>query len=671
MESSAAEETIILIIDDDPAIRRSLRTYLEDYGYTLLEAADGRQGLALFDEHQPDLVMVDLRMPGMDGLDVLAYIKLHAPDVPLIVVSGTGQIGDVIEALRRGAWDYILKPVEDMTVILHALKKCLERARLIQENKLYQRRLEELVARRTAALENSLREHQLITEELRQSKESLQVIIDSLPFGIAVIGDDKVIRHLNPAALQMMNCQDPSDLLGRICHETLCPSDVGRCPILDKGHELDLSERYLITVDGTQVPILKSARRVLLDEEYVIVEGFVDISAMKRMEKEKMLLESELRQAQKMESIGHVTGGVAHDFNNLLSPIVGYSDMLLLDTPEEDPRYESLHEIHKAALGARELVRQLLAFSRKQELQITTISLDDTIRNFQRILEKALREDIELEVLLGLDNQTIEADKSQIEQVLMNLLVNARDALPSGGRVLIKTEKITVEHERQFPQLRLRSGTYARLTVSDTGTGIPPEVLQFIFEPFFTTKGEEKGTGLGLSTVYGIARQHGGHIDVESSPETGTAFHLYFPCKDAETVIQEAPAPTTLQEGAGETIVVAEDDPGVRDLVNLVLKKNGYKVMAFEDAESCLNAVRTEEGPVDLLLTDVIMPHMNGPELYEEIKILYPEIKVIFMSGHVEEEMTRCGILNLGDAFLIKPISIHALTEKIRHILDE
>jgi len=228
-----------------------------------------------------------------------------------------------------------------------------------------------------------------------------------------------------------------------------------------------------------------------------------------------------------------------------------------------------------------------------------------------------------------------------------------------------------ISDEVHIAHLDLKSGEYVRLTVRDTGTGIPPDVAQHIFEPFFTTKEEGKGTGLGLSTMYGIARQHSGDINLETSPDKGTAFHIYFPCKNCEKVIESQECSTPLQSGFGETIVVVEENSGVRDLLNLVLNKNGYNVLSFDDAESCSEKLKDYDGPLDLLLSDVIVPHMNGPELHKELRKHYPELKVIFMSGHIEDEMTRCGILDLSSAFIIKPISIRSLTEKVRHVLDE
>jgi two-component system cell cycle sensor histidine kinase/response regulator CckA len=383
-----------------------------------------------------------------------------------------------------------------------------------------------------------------------------------------------------------------------------------------------------------------------------------------------LAMEEERRQAQKMETIGRLAGGVAHDFNNLLSPILGYAEMMLTELPADHPHREPMSVIHAAADRARHLTQQLLAFGRKQVLEIAPIDLGQVVRGFEPILRRTIREDIDIILRLAAEPTIVEGDTRQIEQVLMNLAINAQDAMPQGGHLSIETAPVTLSPERpgDYPDIPHRS--YIRIVVGDTGSGIDPSVVPFIFEPFFTTKEKGRGTGLGLSTVHGIVTQLHGHIRAESRNGAGTRFHIYLPQLEGAG----APAPQKIRaasaEDGRETIVVAEDNDMVRGLVCGALRRRGYNVIEVALPEHCLELLESRDITPDLLLTDVVMPKVNGRELHLRLSARYPGLKVVYMSGYLDEVIGDHGVLEEGVSFIHKPFSVDVLATKVRDRLD-
>ena len=379
--------------------------------------------------------------------------------------------------------------------------------------------------------------------------------------------------------------------------------------------------------------------------------------------------ETELRQAQKMEAIGLLAGGVAHDFNNLLMAIHGYSELVLMSLDKDHECRGDIDEILKASNRAAALTRQLLAFSRRQVLAPQVLSLDEVLAGTEQLLRRLIAEDIEISSSTEPDLGSVKADPGQIEQVLVNLAVNARDAMPSGGRLNFALANVHLDDSRSAP-LGLTPGRYVRLEVSDTGCGMPPEVVSRIFEPFFTTKEEGRGTGLGLATVYGIVRQSGGAIRVESRPGHGTTFQIDLPCCEGETsAVRSESAPIRSNSGS-ETVLLVEDDARVRALVATMLRRSGYAVLDAEGGEQALEIMRAHRGSIDLLLTDVVMPAMNGRILAERLQTLSPGTRVLFMSGYSDDAIVRAGVLAAEGAFLQKPFSSAALAAKVRQVLE-
>jgi PAS domain S-box-containing protein len=418
-----------------------------------------------------------------------------------------------------------------------------------------------------------------------------------------------------------------------------------------------------IWADGT-VRWLTGAGRVLLGEHGEPVRGVgisLDVT-------ERHTLEEQFQQAQKMEAIGRLAGGVAHDFNNLLTAILGYSELLLADLDPSDPRQADITEIQKAGESAARLTRQLLALSRKQIIEPTLLDLNVVVADMQAMLGRLIGEDVNIVLRLRPDIAPVKADRGQMEQIVLNLAVNARDAMPTGGTLTIETAKVERDvHDGRATQLALKPGPYTALIVTDTGTGMSPEVQARLFEPFFTTKEIGKGTGLGLATVHRIVKQSGGRVDVSSEVGRGTSFTMYFPRADVVHTVDARPASPT--RAGAPTVLVVEDAEGLRALARRLLERHGYRVLVAANADEA--RVLFDRNPsIDVLLTDVVMPGANGAELTRRLVEHRPALKVIYMSGYTEETIVHQGVLNPGIAFLQKPFTSETLGRKVREVLD-
>jgi len=392
-------------------------------------------------------------------------------------------------------------------------------------------------------------------------------------------------------------------------------------------------------------------------------------SGRARAEKALRQSEEQLRQAQKMEAVGRLAGGVAHDFNNLLSVILTYVEMGAAALSPGDPLRDDLMEAHKAAKRAAELTRQLLLFSRQQPTETVVVDLHAVLKGLDKMIRRIVGEDVDLVLVPPPASGRVKVDPTNIEQVIMNLVVNARDAMPTGGKLTIETSNVVVDQEFADRHVLAKPGSYVMLAVSDTGIGMTAEVQARIFEPFFTTKELGKGTGLGLSTVFGIVRQSEGMIWVYSEPGVGTTFKIYLPRVDAQAAeLRTAPAPATLQ--GTETILLVEDEEQVRTVAFNILSRYGYQVLSAPRAADALVLSNGHDGKIHLLLTDVVMPHMSGPELARRLRALRPEMKVICMSGYTDDSVVRHGVTDAGVAYLQKPITPQLLAHKVRAVLD-
>lgn len=385
---------------------------------------------------------------------------------------------------------------------------------------------------------------------------------------------------------------------------------------------------------------------------------------------ERKQLEEQLRQSQKLEAVGQLAGGVAHDFNNLLTVINGYSDLLLRKLGKEDAMRLNVEEIKKAGERAAALTRQLLAFSRKQVLQPKVLKLNAVVADVEKMLRRLIGEDIDLLTVLEPSLGQIKADPGQIEQVILNLVVNARDAMPQGGKLTIETSNVDLTTEYERRRTDIKPGKYVMLAVSDSGTGMDAETQARIFEPFFTTKEKGKGTGLGCSTVYGIVKQSEGNIWVYSEIGKGTTFKVYLPRIDGEVQVDGAhESPFELRRGR-EIVLLTEDETPVRRLTRMILEMNGYEVLEATNGNEALAIYKKHRGRFDLIVTDVVMPNMSGPELARTLEALSPGIKVLYLSGYTDDAIVRHGLLDQKMAFLQKPFTPDALLRKVREVLD-
>ncbi|RJX24270.1 MAG: response regulator [Desulfobulbus sp.] len=381
-------------------------------------------------------------------------------------------------------------------------------------------------------------------------------------------------------------------------------------------------------------------------------------------------LESHIRQIQKMEAVGNLAGGVAHDFNNMLTTILGYSQILTLKLAADDPLWKMADAIHHAGIKASSLTQQLLAFSRKQVMEMKVTNLNIIVEDMTKMLARLIGEDIILKTFVSPDIRNIMADASQIGQVLMNLVVNARDAMPSGGRLTIETGDIHIDEHYAAKRGYFKSGHYSMLSVTDTGKGMSPELREKIFEPFFTTKGPGKGTGLGLSTVYGIVKQHNGYIHVYSEQDHGTCFKIYLPIVSGDADIQALTTNTSMAGGT-ETILVVDDDESIRNLILDTLQPLGYNILVASSGSEALELSRSAAVPIDLVLSDVIMPGMNGRQLVDAFRVEQPGIRTILMSGYTDNVIAQHGVLQEGYILVNKPILPIFLANKIREVLDQ
>jgi PAS domain S-box-containing protein len=511
-------------------------------------------------------------------------------------------------------------------------------------------------------------------ETARAARDHLTAMVEGSPLPIVGVAPGGEVMTWNRAAETVFGWT-AEEAVGRrlLCvpPEKQAEFDEFRSHVL-QGHSFTGRETVRLRKDGSRidVSISTAALHDAQGRAIGLVATYVDISGRKRAEEALRHSQEQLRQAQKMEAVGRLAGGVAHDFNNLLSAILSYSEMVLADLPDPHPSRDDVEQIRQAGLRAAELTHQLLAFSRRQLLQPRTINLNTVVAGVDRMLRRVIGEDIVLRTELTPDLGFARADAGQLEQVLMNLAVNARDAMPSGGMLTLTTANTEVRDADRAGSPELPAGRYVTLSVADTGAGMTPDVQERIFEPFFTTKGPGHGTGLGLSMVYGIVIQSGGHVFVASAPGVGSTFTIYLPAHAADAEAAATPPALPAVHGGSETVLLVEDEDLVRQLTREILRRNGYRVLEACDGMAALALLREHTGPIDLLLTDVVMPRMSGHELVEHARPLRPGMRILYVSGYSEEAIARQGQLTEGIELLAKPFTPGALTAKLRQLLD-
>ncbi len=505
--------------------------------------------------------------------------------------------------------------------------------------------------------------------DIRESELRFRSLVESSPLAIFV-QTGGCFAYLNPQAILLFGASDQEDLVGKPVVDHIHPDD--RQAVRDRIEALNtqkkavpLQEEKIVRCDGTLVDVEVNAVPFEYNQQDGALVFVNDITARKQSQSERSKLEMQLFQAQRMESIGRLAGGIAHDLNNLLTPILGYSELLSGQYSANKDIVNDIDIIHQAGLRARDLIWQLLAFSRNQTLEFRIIDLNTIIKGFKDLLRRTIREDIDITYDLTRTSLTIKGDIGQIEQIIMNLAINAQDAMNSGGKIRIATKKTTLEEaDNELPP-----GSYAQLIVSDSGCGIDANTLPHIFEPFYTTKTNISGTGLGLATVYGIVGQHNGEIRISTQRQQGTSFSIFFPIETGNANplrLQQSACVPTQHKGS---IIVVEDDTMVRTFVVRALRNKGYSVAEAPDGKSCLKLFSSLSDLPTLIITDVVMKGMSGKELYEKILNIDPSVKVLYMSGYTKNIITDHGILDPGIILLKKPFSSQMLYEKVDQML--
>ncbi len=599
-----------------------------------------------------DLVLADYALPDFSAPEALALLKSEGVDIPFIIVSGTIDEHTAVAAMEAGAHDYVTK--DNLIRLVPAIERELREAR-------------------------ERRERKRSEEALRRSEERFRTVVDASIDTLISVDMDGSISLFNQAASRMLKYQW-TEVIGKSIDMLIAPefradvnffvasqSSAGVPSHRIVGNTIEVDA---LTRDGKRLPVEFSVSYGTRGREDFLLVIMRDISEKKRSQEVLEETEAQLRLSQKMEAIGRLAGGVAHDFNNLLGAILGYSDVMLLDVKKGDPLREDILEISRAAKRAAELTRQLLVFSRKQVMQPQVFNLNGVVEGAKRMLGRLIGEDIHLETSLDPELNTTRADPVQMEQVIMNLVVNARDAMPAGGQLHIRTSNARIPIENAVRDFQNSiSGDCIILEVEDTGAGMNEEVLSHIFEPFFTTKEKGKGTGLGLSTVFGIVKQSEGVITVDSSPGSGTVFRVYMPAVEEITEEQEIIAEQRMSHHGTETILVVEDEQMLRNLISRMLRKNGYKVFEASDGQDAVNFIEKYNSAIHLLITDVVMPRMNGRQLSEMAALKNGKMKTLFMSGYADDTLMQHGVFNKGQSYIQKPFSSEALCLRVREIL--
>jgi len=589
---------------------------------------------AALDRQSWDLVIGDHSMPGFSGIAALVLVRGRGLDIPFICVSGTITEDMAVAAMKAGANDWVTKG---------QLKRLVPAV---------DRELREAKGRAT----------------LRATETSYATLVEHAPVGIYRSTPDGKFLAVNTALVHLLGHGSAEDVLHLNMSRDVYADPAERQRLLDRDtytdREYDEVEATWKRKDGRLLTVQLSVRAVRNAARQVeYYETFVrDITEQRR-------LQTQLVQSQKMEAVGRLAGGIAHDFNNLLTVITTSCELLLEDLAPADPKREDVEQVRKAADGAAALTRQLLAFSRQQVLTPQIVDLGDVVAGVEKMLRRVIGEDVDLVTVLGSDAGAVKADVGQLEQVLMNLAVNARDAMPTGGKLTIETANVEHDPDYAREQEAAAVSRFVMLAVSDTGIGMDEATKAKIFEPFFTTKELGKGTGLGLATVYGIVRQSGGFIWVYSEPGMGTTFKIYLPQVDAVAEAGAAKAaPGTSRRGT-ETVLLVEDAAAVRAVTHQALARQGYTVLDAPNGAEALRIAASHPGPIHLLLTDVVMPGLSGRQLSDQLARLRPDTKVLYTSGYTDDAVVRHGVLESGIAYLQKPFTVDGLARKVREVL--
>jgi PAS domain S-box-containing protein len=630
---------VILIVEDTLDGRQTLQTLLAGQGYMLAFAENGLEGLAKAAELVPDLILLDVMLPGIDGLEVCRRLRANQllAEVPVIMITALDDRETRLQGIIAGADDFISKRLDgtELRARVRTITRLNRYRRLVRERAKFER------------------------------------LVELMPNGLLLVDAEGTISLANPAMRSILEAGQHDIIVGKDLRHWIDPEQRDQCAAALRQAVALVTysaqfETICLRMNGSAFPAEIEIGHFVWDDQALAYVVIRDISNRRQ-------LEEQLLQSQKMESVGRLAGGIAHDFNNLLTAIMGHAELSLDTLAPEAREREDLHAIFASARSAANLIRQLLTFARRQTIEPRTFNPNDLLLDIDRLLRRLIGEDIELVTFPAPDLGLIRADPNQIEQVLVNLAVNARDAMPDGGKLTIETANVELDAAYAHAHVGVEPGQYVMLAVSDTGVGIDESIRPYIFEPFFTTKPLGQGTGLGLATCYGIVKQHGGTMEVYSTPRDGAAFKVYLPRVEGldDSTRRSEPAATMMPSGS-ETILLVEDEAGVRELVARILVNLGYTVLEAHDGEDALRvAQEREDVPIDLLLTDMVLPRLGGKPLAERMTARYPGIKVLFISGYGEGGVVSSGSIVPSVAFLPKPFTASALARTVREMLEE
>src|SRR2546430_7241139 len=606
----------ILIVDDDPGTLQSIGDVLEHRGHAVQTATQARAALELLTDRSVDAAILDLHLPDVSGLVLLQAIKTSAPATEVIIITDQASATTAIEAINSGAFGYVTKPFK-MDHLMATIDKALAKQRA--ERALWER------------------------------TRSLETLIDAAAVAIVALDAAGRVTTWSKAAERMFGWKE-HEVLGHLVPTIpdARRSEFDEAAARNLQGEATLYESHRRRKDGSLIDVLSSAAPIVDAEGLVsgTLAVIIDITERKQ-------LEEQLRQAMKMEGIARLAGGISHDFNNLMTVISVRCHLVLGQLPADHPNRRDIKIIGDAGDRAASLTRQLLAFSRNQILDATVLDIHDVISDMKALLEPALREDVDLTMDLDPSTGQATADRGQLEQIILILPINSRDAMPEGGQFTIGTRNVELDDAYVQRHVDARPGPHVVLTVSDSGTGMDAATRARIFEPFFTTKDIGKGRGLGLAAAYGIIHQSHGHITVESEPGEGTTFRIYLPRPEGTATEVAAIEPGGLPRGT-ETVLLVEDEPSFRALARALLEMLGYSVLESQDVSDALRIAEQHTGTIHLLITDVVMPRMNGRTLAKAVQGFRPDIKVLYMSGYTDNVIIHEGILDPGTPFLQK-----------------